>query len=490
MQPIRSLALALCLLSATSCGGGGGARGAPVSGSGLPTELVYCRQEIGREDAFSEVRGSTAFGLGGKTISGAAGAEYGVRVSPDGLWVTFARERRTGDPTTREIYVARVDASVAESRLTSDGFEDDGPCWSPDGKSVLFSSSRAGGRSLWRIGTDGTGLKQITNGPDDRDPDWTAVGDVVVFARKEAATASRYVLMRMGSDGAGLDTLTDGGASSPITILGDREPAISPDGQTVVFTRVAAFGTAAVLMSSPIVRGTAPKIVSDALGEDRYPRWAPKGDRIFCAMSRKSAGLAGLRLWALDPNGGNPAIVLPDTRYAYLGCDVLPGLAKWTPPTTTADAPLVNDQVAIAAGAPSGGSKLDLTKKDGVAFLLATENFQTREIAGLNVRVRLPIAKPELALGIEIEVTAALSRTDADTAFRVSVYNSPAKRQDTVIEAKPAPTTLTTFAFRLQSLAHVDSNGQVEFEIVGDFAPGARAELALDQIAVRVRTAP
>ena len=490
MAAKRSAALTISMLLATACSGGGGGRGAPVAGSGLVPELVFARQEIGKEDAFSEVRSTTTFGLAGKTISGGGGTEYGARISPDGQSVVFARERRTGDASTREIYVARIDATAPEVRLTSDGFEDDGACWAPDGKSLLFSSSRAGGRSLWRIAPDGSNLRQVTSGPDDRDPDWTKSGDLVVFARKLAGASTRYQLMRMSPDGSGLDVLTDGGAaSSPIQTVGDRDPAISPDGQSVLFARVVASGIGSILMSAPIVRGSAPKIVSDALGEDRYPRWSPSGDRIYCSMSRKTAGLAGLRLWSLDPDGSNASLVLPDIRYAYYGCDVLPTAPKWTPAPVSQDAALVNDLVAIAAGSPSGGSKLALAKKDGVSFQLATESYQTREIAGLNVRVRLPIAKPQLALGIEIEVTVALSRTDPDTAFRVSVYNLLAKRQDTVIEAKPAPTQLTTFAFRLQSLAHVDNNGQVEFEIVSDFAPGARAELAVDQIAVRVRTA-
>lgn len=488
MRNACRVAFSLLPLFAVACGSGGG-RGAPISGSSVTPDLVFCRWQVGQEQAFSEVRSATRFGLGPKTVSSAAGSESGVRVSPDGKLVAFARERRHGDPETREIYVATLDASEPEVRLTSDGFEDDGPCWSPDGKSLLFSSNRAGGRSLWRIDTDGSNLRQFTSGPDDREPDWAKTGNLIVFARKPAGTNARYLLHRIAPDGSGLDLISDGGGSSPVQALGDREPAISPDGTTVLFARVYAYGSASVLMATTTAPQGVAKIVSDALGEDRMPRWSPRGDRIYCAMSRKAFGLDGLRLWALDVDGSDAALVLPDLRYSCQGLDPVPGLAAWVEPGAATEVPLDLDQVAIAAGQISAGSKGSVRTKDGVALGLATEPFQGREVAGLNVRVRLPVAKPEDVLALEIQVSAALTRADGDTAFRVSVFNAPARRQDTVIEAKPAPTSLTTYTFRLQSHAHLDSNGQVEFEIVGDFAPGARAELAVDQIAVRFRTA-
>ena len=40
---------ALAALALAACSGGGG-RGAPISGSGLDPQLVYCRQQIGKED--------------------------------------------------------------------------------------------------------------------------------------------------------------------------------------------------------------------------------------------------------------------------------------------------------------------------------------------------------------------------------------------------------------------------------------------------------
>jgi hypothetical protein len=472
----------------SACSGGGG-RGAPISGQGLAPQLVYCRQEIGKEDQFSEVRSGTWFGLSERTVSGGAGAELGARISPDNKKVAFVRERRRGDPSSREIYVAWLDSSAPEVRLTSDTFEDDGPCWSPDGTQLLFSTSRVGGRTLWKIAADGSAMRQVTPGPDDRDPDWGATGDVVVFAHVEAATPARSKIMRMFSDGAGITPLTDGGTGpgSGTLVPGDREPSLAPGAQKLLFSRALRDGQR-VLMQVASTGGIATPL-TDGLGEDRFPRWSKRGDRIFCALSRPLAGRAGLRLAALGIDGSDPALVMPDKRYAFVGFDVLQDVPAWTPATLSEQATIPNDTILLSAGQISGGTKSSLRDKDGSSLMLATETFGSREVAGMRVRTPLPVDEPEDALAVEVEVTAGLSRVGTDSFFRISAYNVVVRRHDTIVEVSPASSDLQTWSFRIQSLAHVDSKRQVELEIVGDLAPGARAELALDQIVVRVRKA-
>jgi serine/threonine protein kinase/Tol biopolymer transport system component len=80
-------------------------------------------------------------------------------LSPDGEWVAFC----TGGPQ-EDIVTVRVDGS-SEVRITQDSFKDRVPRWSPDGRKIAFYSDRTGPSQVWVINRDGSGLKQVTQGP-------------------------------------------------------------------------------------------------------------------------------------------------------------------------------------------------------------------------------------------------------------------------------------------------------------------------------------
>jgi TolB protein len=48
--------------------------------------------------------------------------------------------------------------------LVVHGRSDEDPAWSPDGRKVIFSSSRRGSFQLYAIDLDGANLLQVTNG--------------------------------------------------------------------------------------------------------------------------------------------------------------------------------------------------------------------------------------------------------------------------------------------------------------------------------------
>jgi TolB protein len=47
------------------------------------------------------------------------------------------------------------------------------PAYSPNGKHLAFSSTRAGGTQVFTIGRDGRGLKQITRSGNNQTPAWS-----------------------------------------------------------------------------------------------------------------------------------------------------------------------------------------------------------------------------------------------------------------------------------------------------------------------------
>ncbi|MCC7054821.1 MAG: S9 family peptidase [Gemmatimonadaceae bacterium] len=77
-------------------------------------------------------------------------------VSPDGGRVAFTvmTVREAENKRHQEVWVAALDGS-APQRWTSPGYESSAPRWSPDGKSLLFTSTRPGGKgTTWVLRTD------------------------------------------------------------------------------------------------------------------------------------------------------------------------------------------------------------------------------------------------------------------------------------------------------------------------------------------------
>ncbi len=81
--------------------------------------------------------------------------------SPDGQQVVFySLVEPEGD-----LYVMRADGVGSPRQLTSDSASDRVPRWSPDGNWISVFSNRSGPLHIWKIRPDGSGLKQLTDGP-------------------------------------------------------------------------------------------------------------------------------------------------------------------------------------------------------------------------------------------------------------------------------------------------------------------------------------
>ena len=82
------------------------------------------------------------------------------------------------------------------------------PSWSPDGSRVVFESSvydAEGAGTIWIVGADGSGLRQLTRGADDRQPNWSPAGDRIVFQRTRSGYQDLYTIR---PDGSGLRNVT------------------------------------------------------------------------------------------------------------------------------------------------------------------------------------------------------------------------------------------------------------------------------------------
>ncbi|MBI3666078.1 MAG: PD40 domain-containing protein, partial [Acidobacteria bacterium] len=85
--------------------------------------------------------------------------------SPDGKFVVYAQSwaEMEGErsETVTHLFLARADGS-GELQLTRGEKSCDQPQWSPDGKWILFLSSRGGKNDLWRIRADGGEAERLT----------------------------------------------------------------------------------------------------------------------------------------------------------------------------------------------------------------------------------------------------------------------------------------------------------------------------------------
>jgi TolB protein len=94
--------------------------------------------------------------------------------SPNGQFLTFSWMRRygPGEPGANDLYLMDV-ASKQFVQLTHDAGRNDFPCWSPDGRHIVFQSHRSGSDQIWGMLADGTNVKQLTFKGSNTQPNWS-----------------------------------------------------------------------------------------------------------------------------------------------------------------------------------------------------------------------------------------------------------------------------------------------------------------------------
>ena len=480
------LALVLAAFGA-SCAqsGGGDRRGLPIDARGQALELVTCRAVIDQEFSLSGTFASTLTGLAERQFASRAGRESGIRAHPtDPITVVFARQTRSSDVGSTELYLATVDGSAAEVRLTHDSATDLTPCFSADGESILFASDRGGTWQIWRIGRDGTGLAPFSQPAltaADGEPD--ARGDRVVFRRTEGG---KSVLLLTDGNGGSLRPITDGGGLNGGA--GDQEPSLAPDASAVVFVRGGAGGDTRLHVLDLATLALTP-LPAVAGGGDRYPRFLP-GDRLLAARSAPSDGMAGLRLVTMARDGSDLAQLSMDRRLVHEGFDVLAGAAPLaTPGATTVPGDLAANDTHIVLGRRTLGGPELLRTKDGVGVTLVTVPFDGHEVAGLFLPFKLPVDTASDVARATVRATCSVSAAGPDVIVRVSVEDYVRGRFDVAWEKAVANTDTFDAEFTFASLAHVDRNRWIRIEIACELPDGQRAEFTVDAVELTITPA-
>src|SRR5579872_354384 len=94
--------------------------------------------------------------------------------SPNGQFLALAWTRHYGPgaPGSEDLYLMDV-ASKQWVQLTHDGGRNDFPSWSPDGRHIVFQSSRSGSEQIWSMLADGSSVKQLTFSGKNTQPNWS-----------------------------------------------------------------------------------------------------------------------------------------------------------------------------------------------------------------------------------------------------------------------------------------------------------------------------
>ena len=187
------------------------------------------------------------------------------------------------------------------------------PSWSPRGDRVAFQAYMGGTYHIWTMRPDGSDRRQLTTGGwDDREPVYSPDGSQIAFASDRGGGSYNVWVMDVRS--GALRQLTHAGAGAS-----NYQPAWSPDGTRIAYVEdnadaqliaaIAADGT-----GSPQARYT------HTVGTVYSPSWSPDGTSIAYVLHDATTV------------GGHPNLMI-DGRPVTDGEDVFTFPAQWVAPT-------------------------------------------------------------------------------------------------------------------------------------------------------------
>ena len=236
-------------------------------------------------------------------------AYRGPKVSPDGTRVVA--EVQGAD--TRSIWVADATRGTL-SRVTSDEANEFWPVWTPDGRQVVFTSDRDGGRGFYRKSADGTGdvehLVTIEGAGGLRAGNWSPDGSRLVFDSVQDATRQDIGVLSMEGEPS-WEPLFE-------TEVGEFGPTISPDGQWLAYVSAETGRNEVYVQRFPDL-GERHQISTDG-GVD--PLWSPDGQALYYRGTGRYT-LDDMRFVSIDPGSpfsvGNPQVLFARASFRPAG---------------------------------------------------------------------------------------------------------------------------------------------------------------------------
>ncbi len=237
-----------------------------------------------------------------------AGSESQPAFSPDGKQIAFVWGGASDD--NNDIYVKLI-GTETPLRLTTNPAADSSPTWSPDGRYIAFLRQSAEGNGFYIVPALGGAERKLANAGRQivtvDDPGRTAWrpngewgGECLAVADSEAP-AEPVGLFLLSVETGEKRRLT----SPPRNFFaGDWNPAFSPDGKMLAFTRAVNNGINLDVYTVAVSGGDPRRLTFDG-AHVKSLAWTPDGREIVFSSSR-GGSVNTATLWKVPAAGGAP----------------------------------------------------------------------------------------------------------------------------------------------------------------------------------------
>ncbi len=262
--------------------------------------IVFHSARSGELDIYT----MNADGTNLQRLTDSPGRDFEPDWSPDGRTIVFSSDR--DDPENAQLYVMNGDGSNQRALMPFIDADFIAPRWSPDGEWVLFHSNQVVDLKprfeIYKVRKDGTDLINVSNVPGNNfRGDWSPDGQRIVFVSERDGNRELYV---MNADGNNQVRLTNSQAD-------DNGPRWSPDGSAILFeSNRDGENTALYRMDAPSVVVAGPQ--EDKIRLLTFPgfnsqagAWAVDGNKIVFSADRDSGSIQNWEVYIMDANSAN-----------------------------------------------------------------------------------------------------------------------------------------------------------------------------------------
>lgn len=163
-------------------------------------------------------------------------------------------------------------------------------------QSILFTSTRDSIREIYKMNSDGSNHRRLTNNEVSEDgAKWSPDGQRIVYYRFVGSSPQIWV---MNADGSGQTNISNNATA-------DFNPSWRPDGQKIVFSRCASNGVCDLFMMNPDGTGQAAFPGVNTANDEDSPSFSPDGTKITFVCSTSGSSFANQNICIANADGSN-----------------------------------------------------------------------------------------------------------------------------------------------------------------------------------------